>query len=47
MIVPDDVNKQHEGDNVQTSKEKKNQIKEERKRSSLFAKITKYFTFIM
>ncbi len=45
MIVVDDVGVKHEGDNVQTSQEKKNQFKEDKKKSSVFARITKYLSY--
>jgi t-SNARE complex subunit (syntaxin) len=45
MIVVDDVGIKHEGDNVQTAGERKKQIKEDRKRNSLSARIMKYFSY--
>ncbi len=45
MIVLDDLGVKHEGDNVLSSKEKKKQIREERRKNSLFAKVSKYFSY--
>jgi hypothetical protein len=45
MIVVDDVGIKHEGDNIQTARERKKQIKEERKRNSISARIMKYFSY--
>jgi hypothetical protein len=45
MIVQDDVGTMHEGDNVLNSNEMKKQINEERKKNTLFTRITKYFSY--
>ena len=47
MINSDDIGIKHEGDNVMSSKEKKKQIIEERKKNSVYTKILKFLTYMI
>jgi hypothetical protein len=47
MVNTNDVGVVHEGDNVMTSKEKVQQIKEERKKSSWGVKVGKFVFYII
>jgi hypothetical protein len=47
MINPLDVDVKHDGDNVMSSKDRKKQIKEERRKNSIFARVTKYFSYAL
>ena len=45
MIKSEDIGIKHEGDNVMSSKDKKKQIIEDRKKNSIYTKIFKFLTY--